>query len=72
MIIVRHPHLTTAEVAKLCRVSPRTVEGWRYRGQGPPFVRLENGQVRYLAQEALAFAGYEHEPGLKANTLSEE
>lgn len=72
MIIVRHSHLTTAEVAKLCRVSLRTVEGWRYRGQGPPFVKLENGQVRYPAREAFAFAGYEQNPGLKANTLSEE
>jgi predicted DNA-binding transcriptional regulator AlpA len=39
--------LTTSEVAELLCVSRRTVEDWRLRGDGPPFVRLTPGVVRY-------------------------
>lgn len=38
---------TTKEVAKIYSVSDRTVEKWRQRGQGPRYIKLETGQVRY-------------------------
>lgn len=39
-------YMTPLEVASLLRVEPRTLETWRYRKQGPTYVRV-NGQVRY-------------------------
>lgn len=39
--------MTPQEVADHLRIAPRTLETWRYRGQGPVFVRLESGAVRY-------------------------
>ncbi len=45
--------LTTAQVAKITGVSARTLEGWRRRGEGPPYVKLAPHTVRY-DPEALA------------------
>jgi helix-turn-helix protein len=39
-------HLNQAELAERLGVSVRTVEGWRYRGKGPDYLRLE-GRVAY-------------------------
>jgi excisionase family DNA binding protein len=42
--------MTPEEVADLLKVSPGTLENWRYRGEGPPFVKLGNKRrspVRY-------------------------
>jgi predicted DNA-binding transcriptional regulator AlpA len=39
--------LTTAEVATLLRVKPRTVEDWRVDGTGPDYVTLSKNVVRY-------------------------
>lgn len=47
--------LTTAEVAAICRVTPRTVERWRWRGAGPPFVRIGKRTIRYESAAVLAF-----------------
>ena len=49
--------LTTAEVAAVVGVSPRTLEDWRYRdeGQGPPFRVLSPRCVRYSAVEVQAW-----------------
>lgn len=38
--------LTEAQAADVLRVSPRTLQGWRHRGDGPPFVKL-GAAVRY-------------------------
>ena len=32
--------LTTQELAALLRISPRTVESWRYKSDGPKFHRI--------------------------------
>ena len=39
--------LLTAEVAFLLGLSPRTLEAWRLRGGGPPFVAVTPKAVRY-------------------------
>jgi excisionase family DNA binding protein len=44
--------LTTKEAARLLRVSHRTMEEWRCRGGGPPFIKLGRRAVRYC-EEAL-------------------
>jgi len=40
--------LTTPELAAVLRITPRTVEAMRSRGDGPPFSRV-GAQVRYDA-----------------------
>lgn len=47
--------LRTKEVARLCRVKIRTVEGWRRRGQGPEYTKLPTGQVLYPLPSTLEF-----------------
>lgn len=42
--------MTPDEVADLLKVSHGTLENWRYRGEGPPFVKLgsrRRSPVRY-------------------------
>ncbi|KFI65740.1 phage transcriptional regulator, AlpA [Bifidobacterium cuniculi] len=39
--------LTAREVARMLHVSERTVSNWRYRGEGPDFVRISKTCVRY-------------------------
>jgi excisionase family DNA binding protein len=46
--------LTTAEAAKRLRVSRKTLEGWRWRGGGPRFVKLGDA-VRYQVADLEAF-----------------
>jgi len=38
--------ITTAEAATYLSLSPRTLENWRARQEGPPFVRMGTA-VRY-------------------------
>lgn len=40
------PLLTETQAARILRVSPRTLQGWRHRGGGPPYVKL-GAAVRY-------------------------
>lgn len=42
---------TTKQLGPILTASPRTLEGWRLRGKGPPFLRLgsaKNAKVVYL------------------------
>lgn len=39
--------LTTAEVAERWAMSPRSLEGWRDKGVGVAWHRLNGGAVRY-------------------------
>lgn len=51
-----HRLLTTTEASKLINVSPRTLEGYRLRGGGPPFFRVGPRSVRYTVADLLAWA----------------
>lgn len=47
--------LTPAEVAQHLRVTPKALEHWRRRGDGPQFVRLSRSRVRYRAEDVASF-----------------
>ncbi len=48
--------LTEKEVGQLIGFAPRTLQNWRSRGGGPPFVRVSKGCVRYRRQDIDAWA----------------
>jgi hypothetical protein len=39
--------LPECEAAALLRLSPRTLQAWRARGEGPPFIRLGRRRIGY-------------------------
>ena len=47
-------HLLTEEVARRWKISPRTLERWRYVGIGPKFRRI-GGRVVYALTEIERF-----------------
>jgi len=47
--------LTTEETAKLLKVTTMTLAQWRYRGDGPPFMRLGPRLIRYSRKTVAAF-----------------
>ena len=47
--------LTTAEAAEILRLSPRTLEDFRWRGAGPRYMKLSRNAVRYLHRDLLAW-----------------
>jgi hypothetical protein len=48
------PLLTPAQLAARWQISPELLAAWRYRGDGPPFVKLGH-HVRYPVEAVLAF-----------------
>lgn len=48
-------YLTTAETSALLGVPVRTLEKWRLRADGPPFLK-HRGTVRYRRDRVLAWA----------------
>lgn len=44
------PLLTEDQAAEVLRVSSRTLQGWRHRGEGPPYVKLGSA-VRYRCSD---------------------
>jgi len=56
--------LRTAAAASYLDIRERTLETWRARGEGPPFVRISRRAVRYRLSDLLAWAA-EHvvDPG---------
>ena len=44
------PHFTQRELARRWRISPRTLERWRWLRQGPPYLKI-GGQVVYQAAD---------------------
>jgi hypothetical protein len=47
-------HLSQRDLAGRLRISPRTLEGWRWRGTGPRFVKA-GGRVLYRLEDVEAF-----------------
>jgi predicted DNA-binding transcriptional regulator AlpA len=47
-------HLTQEEVAQRWRISPRTLERWRWTSQGPRYIKL-GGRVVYRIEDIEAF-----------------
>ncbi len=38
---------TESEVARHLGVTPSCLQAWRYKGEGPPYVKLSKGCIRY-------------------------
>ena len=53
-------HLNQAELAARWKISPRTLERWRWTGEGPAFIKI-GGRVVYRLEDLEA---YEGEPAL--------
>jgi hypothetical protein len=47
-------HLTQIDLANRWRMSPRTLERWRFTGEGPQFIKL-GGRVIYRLEDIIAF-----------------
>lgn len=47
-------HLTQVELAQRWRISPRTLERWRWLGQGPRYLKI-GGRVVYRLEDVEAF-----------------
>lgn len=47
--------LRTDEAAEMIGVDRKTLEGWRYRGVGPSFIRLSKRCVKYRMGDMLNF-----------------
>ena len=47
--------LSSKDLARLCCVSVRTVEKWRYLGKGPEHITGWKGRAYYPAETALPF-----------------
>ena len=43
-------HLTQGKLADRWQISPRTLERWRWLGEGPPFLKI-GGRVVYRVQD---------------------
>lgn len=52
------PLLTTADAADFLKLSPRTLDRWRWAHRGPQF-RKVGGAVRYTLADLKVFAGLE-------------
>jgi predicted DNA-binding transcriptional regulator AlpA len=47
--------LTQMETAELIKYSPRSLEGLRRKGEGPPYVKLSARSIRYRRADVLAW-----------------
>lgn len=57
--------LSERQAAAYLNVAAKTLQNWRWRGDGPPFIKLGGGKlVRYRASDLVAFV----EHGLRAST----
>ena len=55
-------YLTTKDAARVVTLSHRTLEGMRSRGDGPRFIRLPNGRIRYRKQDLIVWMEQHSEP----------
>jgi len=47
----REPLWKPRDVADFLEVSERTIEGWRQRGAGPPFIKVSARRIRYRPED---------------------
>jgi len=47
-------HLNQIELAERWNISPRTLERWRWIGEGPPFLKI-GGRVVYRLEDVEAY-----------------
>lgn len=65
--------LSPTEVCDLLKIQPSTLRAWRYRKQGPAFVRVTPQLIRYQLSDLQAFLRPSHPPlNLKALELLPE
>ncbi len=50
----QHLHLTQAELAQRWRISPRTLERWRWLKTGPAYLRI-GGRIVYQLEDVQKF-----------------
>jgi hypothetical protein len=50
----RVQHLHQADLARRWRISPRTLERWRWLGQGPRYLKI-GGRVVYRVEDVEAY-----------------
>jgi hypothetical protein len=55
-------HLTQADLARRWRISPRTLERWRWLRQGPPYLKL-GAVVAYRLEDIEAFESAQRRAG---------
>ena len=55
---MREVCLSQIDLAARWRISPRTLERWRWTGEGPSFMKL-GGRVIYRLEDVLAFENQE-------------
>lgn len=60
-------HLNQVELGRRWNVSERTLEGWRWRGIGPKFLRL-GGRIRYRLQDIEEFESLQERAPQRAGT----
>ena len=49
-------YLSTKRAADFLDLRPRTLESWRYKGEGPAYVSFSRTCVRYRVRDLIAFA----------------
>ena len=60
-------HLNQVELSRRWSISPRTLENWRWRNEGPVYLKI-GGRVAYRLDDVEAFEAQQvHVPGLTRN-----
>src|SRR5215213_3048775 len=60
-------HLTQLDLARRWRISPRTLERWRWLRQGPCYLKI-GGRVAYCLEDVLAFEVAQRWSGTSASS----
>lgn len=47
--------LTESQAAEYLNITPRTLQAWRYREGGPPFVRVSERCIRYRSHDLIVW-----------------
>jgi Helix-turn-helix domain len=60
--------LNQIDVARRWRISPRTLERWRWLKQGPAYLKV-GGAIRYRIEDVEAFEAAQLRPNSRAEIL---